>query len=190
MSINSISLVTSKSWWFITVKGITIILLGAFILLYPIREIQVLVTYIGFVLLFSGIFLLAFAIGTHKENKSWGWQLAGGILDIFVACILLTNTGHTAAFLPGILGFYSVFFGLTWIVQAVLILRNKSSFWSLALLNGVLGFVLGILILNNPVFSVTSISSIMGILFIFHGFFLTILSFQIKKAKLFIYSFN
>jgi uncharacterized membrane protein HdeD (DUF308 family) len=186
----AVNSVTSKSWWYVTLKGIAIITFGTFILLFPINEIQGLVTYISLMLILSGIFLLAFAIGTHKENRSWGWQLGGGILDVFVGCFLMMNVGLTAAFLPKILGLYAVFFGFGWIVQAILIMFNKSSFWVLTMINGVVGLFIGILILNNAVFSVSAISSIMGILFIFHGFFLAMLSFQIKKSKLFIYSFN
>lgn len=180
---------TTGNWWLITIKGIILTLLGALIIFNPVGGLLGVIIYIGLALLFSGIVITAFSLRTRKENRNWGWHLNEGILDLLLGLFFLFYPGMTADLLPVILAFYSIFFGVYWIIQTVFIAINGCRFWAIALINGLAGLAIGFLVLTYPVISILTIVGLIGLAFMIYGLFLTMLSFQIRKMKLFIHSF-
>ncbi len=86
-------MIKSKNWWLITIKGLIFIFLGFYILKFPISGMLGLIIYGSVSLFISGFILATFAIITRKIHRGWGWQMAEGLLDIFLAVILLLNIG-------------------------------------------------------------------------------------------------
>lgn len=176
-------MIRSKSWWLITIKGIILIFLGIYIFKFPVSGMLGLIVFGGFSLLLSGIILAIFAVNTRKENNGWEWQMGEGILDIILAIILLLNIGLTAITLPFIFAFYGIITGIFWIIQSIFFKRKQYKFWIVALIAGIFSLLIGILIFYRPVIALLTIVGIIGIMFMIHGFFLTLFSIEISTTK-------
>lgn len=176
-------MVRSKNWWLISLKGIIFIFLGIYIFKFPVSGMLGLIVYGGISLLISGIILTAFAITTRKNHKEWEWQMGEGLLDIIIAVILLSNVGLTAITLPFVFAFYGILTGLFWIIQSFFFKRKKYRFWPVAFIAGLFSLLIGILIFYRPVLTALTIIGIIGIMFMVHGFFLMLFSWEISGTK-------
>lgn len=175
-------MIKSKNWWLITIKGLIFIFLGIYILRFPISGMLGMIVYGSISLFISGLVLAIFAMITRKIHRGWGWQLADGFLDIFLAVILLLNIGLTAITLPYVFAFYGILTGIFWIFQSKFFRTNNYKFWRVVLLAGLLSILTGILIFVRPLIAAITIVSFIGVLFIVQGFFLTLFSFEISHA--------
>lgn len=176
-------MISSKNWWLITFKGIIFIFLGIYIFKFPVSGMLGLILYGGVSLLLSGIIIIAFAVSTRKTNKSWGWQMGEGFLDIALAMILLLNIGLTAITLPFIFAFFGILTGIFWTMEALHFKRNKYRFWSVALIAGLFSILIGVLIFYRPALAALTIVGIIGIMFMMQGFFLVLFSFAMSSMK-------
>jgi uncharacterized membrane protein HdeD (DUF308 family) len=177
-----LTMIKSKNWWLITIKGLIFIFLGFYILEFPISGMLGLIIYGGISLLISGLILATFAIITRKIHPGWGWQIAEGLLDIFLAVILLLNIGLTTITLPYIFAFYGILTGIFWIFQSFFFKNHQYKFWGVVLIAGFLSLLVGILVFLVPLIAALTVVAIIGILFIVQGFFLSLFSFEISRA--------
>lgn len=176
-------MIRSKNWWLLSLKGIIFIFLGIYIFKFPVSGMLGLIVYGGVSLFISGVIESAFAISYRKTHSGWGWQLGEGFLDIILALILLLNIGLTAITLPFVFAFYGILTGMFWMIQSVFFKRKGYRFWSVALIAGLFSLFIGILIFYRPVITALTIVGIIGIMFMVHGFFLTLFSFEVGSAK-------
>ena len=176
-------MIRSKNWWLITLKGIIFIFLGIYIFKFPVSGMLGLIVYGGISLFISGIIESVFAISYRKIHPGWVWQLGEGFLDIILALILLLNIGLTAVTLPFVFAFYGILTGIFWIVQSLFFRRKGYRFWAVALIAGLFSLLIGILIFNRPALASLTIVGIIGIMFMIHGFFLTLFSFEVGSSK-------
>ncbi len=177
-------MVTSKSWWLLSIKAIIFIFLGIYIFKFPVSGMLGLIFYGGACLLISGIIETAFSIIYRKMHPGWKWQMAEGSLDIILAIILLFNLGLTAITLPFVFAFYAILTGIFWIFQSLFFKRDAYKFWPVAFIAGLFSLFIGIVIFYRPVLAALTIVGIIGIMFIVHGFFLLLFSFEIGGAKI------
>ncbi len=176
-------MIRSKHWWLITLKGFIFIFLGIYILKYPVSGMLGLIVYGGFMLLLSGIIIIAFAIHTRKTNPNWIWQIAEGLLDIVLALILMSNIGLTVITLPYVFAFFGVFTGIFWFMESLYFKRSNYRYWPVALLAGIFSILIGVIIFYRPVLAALTIFSIIGIMFTLQGLFLVLFSIQISRLK-------
>src|SRR5690242_7716352 len=176
-------MIRSKNWWLITLKGIIFIFLGIYIFKFPVSGMLGLIVYGSISLFISGIIESVFGISYRKINSGWVWQMGEGLMDILLALILLLNIGLTAITLPFVFAFYGILTGIFWIVQSLFFKRRSYRFWAVALISGLFSLLIGILIFNRPVIASLTIVGIIGIMFMIHGFFLTLFSFEVGSTK-------
>lgn len=177
-------MIKSKNWWLISLKGIIFIFLGIYIFKFPVSGMLGLIVYGGICLFVSGIIESVFSMIYRKIHSGWAWQLAEGLLDIVLATILLSNLGLTAITLPFVFAFYAILTGIFWIIQSLFFKRKAYNFWTVAFVAGVFSLLIGVLIFYRPVIAALTVVSLIAILFIIHGFFLLLFSFQINGAKI------
>ena len=176
-------MIRSKNWWLISLKGIIFIFLGIYIFKFPVSGMLGLIVYGSILLFISGIIMAIFAISTRKKNKGWGWQMGEGFFDILIAVILVSNLGLTVVTLPFVFAFYGILTGVFWIFQSVFFKRKGYRFWTIVFLAGLFSLLIGILIVYHPVNAALTIVGIIGIMFMIHGFFLTLFSLEIRGKK-------
>ncbi|HSV12559.1 MAG TPA: DUF308 domain-containing protein [Hanamia sp.] len=176
-------MVTSKSWWLISLKAIIFIFLGIYIFKFPVSGMLGLIFYGGVCLFMSGIIESVFAITYRKIHPGWAWQMAEGLVDIVLAIILLSNLGLTAITLPFVFAFYAILTGIFWIFQALFFKKNAYKFWTVAFIAGLFSLLIGFAIFYRPVIAALTIVGMIGIMFMVHGFFLLLFSFEISGSK-------
>jgi uncharacterized membrane protein HdeD (DUF308 family) len=94
------------------VAGIVTLLLGVFILVFPVAGIATLALWIGAFLFAGGIIRLILAFRL-KPAKGWGWVLFDGIVSIVVAGLIAWGWPASSISFIGLLtGFWLLFSGI------------------------------------------------------------------------------
>jgi len=117
---------TNHRWW-IFAEGISGILAGIIVFIWPGMTAVFLLYFIAFWALITGIFEIIYAIGQWKTLKGKGWILTGGILSIIIGCILLSNPVAGALALMWVIAFYLVLFGIMLIIFSFMQLGKGKS---------------------------------------------------------------
>ena len=159
----------SRLWWLILLRGIILIVLAFFVFRHPISALVGIAVYIGISLLFTGITQILVSVFSRNSIDNWGWGLAGGLIEILFAIILLSNPAITAATLPFILGFWIIVFGVMTFANAFQDRKSGMSKWWLGLISGLLMVLVGFLISNNLLVGSLAITIWIGIAFLIAG---------------------
>ena len=76
-----------KNWWISLILGILYVIVAISLMFSPLSGYAVLSILFSVSMLFSGLLEISFAVSNRRRVSSWGWYLAGGIIDmILVRC--------------------------------------------------------------------------------------------------------
>lgn len=154
---------TRKSKWWLLISGIIFVVLGFYVWLNPEEALIALALYFGIMLIFAGVgYMMIFS----AEGSPW--HMALGLLNVFVGIIFIANLGVTAASLPFIFAFWSLFAGIIQI-SAAFHLKSLNVPWNRPLLSGILGILFAFLIISYPMIGAVSITILMGAYMIIYG---------------------
>ncbi len=92
-----------------------------------------------------------------------GWYLTMGIFLVIAGIVALVSPIATTAITNVFIGWFLIFGGVIQFFAAI-INRKEGGMW-IGMIMGVLALVLGIMMINNPIASVVSITLMMGIFF-------------------------
>ena len=90
----------TKYWWGIMLVGILLIPAGLWLLLQPVMGYAVISMLLGWGLILFGVVQLTVSGDIEKRGQGWGWWLAGGIFDIFIGFLLISNLALSELTLP------------------------------------------------------------------------------------------
>jgi len=108
-----------ESWWALLVEGLISAAIGVLILFWPTVTILVLVVFLAFWALFTGIAELAMAVKMKGIiPNDWTLVLAG-IFSILFGVLILFWTEAVLSVLVWFVGFYAMFFGIMMIVLSM-----------------------------------------------------------------------
>ena len=172
-----------KLWWLTLLRGIVLIVLAFFVFRHPISALVGIAVYIGVSLLFTGISQTILSAVSRNSVENWGWGLAGGLIEILFAIILLSNPAITAATLPFIVGFWIIVFGAMAFANAFHDRKSGMSNWWLGLISGLLTVVIGFIISNNLLAGSIAITIWIGIAFLIAGIVNINAAFALKSLK-------
>ncbi len=172
-----------KLWWFTLLRGIILLILAFFVFRHPANALMGVAIYIGISLLITGILQTGASIGFKDLFPNWGWVLAGGLLDMVFAFVLLSNPALTAASLPFVVGFWIIVSGIMSFADAFQSKKEEAPLWWLGLLSGVLSVVIGYMIMSNLLFGALAITTWMGIGFAIVGIVNIVIGFKLKSLK-------
>ncbi|WP_458626081.1 HdeD family acid-resistance protein [Winogradskyella sp. PC D3.3] len=174
---------TAKNWWLSIIIGILYIFVGFWVFNTPLESYISLSIIFSVFIFISGILEIAFSISNRKEMRGWGWYLTGGILDLIIGTLLISNPVMTMAILPYFVGFWLLFRG----IMAIGISIESSSLgipnWGWLLASGIATIIFSFLVLANPFFGGLSLVYMTAIAFIMIGVFRIVLGFDLKKIK-------
>ena len=105
-------------WWIVLIPGILFIPCGCWFLFSPSVGYFTITTILLWMLILSGIAQLIIAFNTTRNAQGWGWWIAGGIIDIFVGFMMLSNIGFSAMILPYFFAFVFLYKGVSNLVSA------------------------------------------------------------------------
>jgi uncharacterized membrane protein HdeD (DUF308 family) len=144
---SAVSLETKqRPWWLLLIEGIVIFVISAILLWAPAKDkielYRVLVAFLGFYWIFSGIFNLVYMF---IDRTAWGWKLFIGIVSIIAGGAILAYPMAAAVTLPRVftlvLGIWGLMYGII-----LLIMAFRGGGWGAGIL-GVLGIIFGLILI-------------------------------------------
>ena len=109
----------TSHWGWHVLQGLVSVAAGIVALVWPGPTVLALVLIIGVWSIVLGVTEIAEAFSARKSgSSSWGWLLAGGIIAILFGIALIFSPGAGALALLWIIGWFSLVFGVVFIVWA------------------------------------------------------------------------
>ena len=171
----------ARLWWLPLLRGIMMVILGAYALFSPGVTVAIFVQVFGFFLAFDGV--LAIIAGIMGEVPSRGWTIARGVLAVIIGVLVVGNpvfvAGVAAVWFVYLLGFAAIVTGVIEIFAAI---RDRKEIegegW--LILGGVIAVIFGILLLSAPLLFASTIVRIMGAVAIVGGIASIVFSFRLR----------
>ncbi|WP_070485708.1 HdeD family acid-resistance protein [Weeksella sp. HMSC059D05] len=174
---------TVKKWWVPLIAGILFIVIGIWCFVNPLMSYAALATFFSVTFLVSGIFESFFAFSNRNEMVNWGWSLAFGLLSVFVGLVLLSNPIFSLEVLAFYVGFLVIFRSVSGIGYSIDLKNYGVKNWGFALFFALIGLVLGIVLLVNPILAGYAAVVWFGLSLIATGIFSTTISYFLRLVK-------
>ncbi len=162
-------------WWLVLIQGIFAVLIGLLLLISPGVTTFVLIQFLGFYWLISGIFGI---VSIFIDNSLWGWKLFAGILGILAGIAIIQNPLWSTLVVPStlviILGVEGLIIGVVNLIQAF-----SGGGWGVGIL-GALSILFGILLVTNPLIGAATLVILLGILGLVGGISSIIYAFRVR----------
>ena|SRR5690554_5133824 len=172
-----------KYWYLPLITGIIFILVGIWVFRTPLGSYITLALLFSLTFLVAGLIEIIYAVANRKEIDSWGWSLAGGLVDLFIGILLVSQPQVSIAFLPIYIGFGILFRSAVAIGWALELKRQKIMDWGNLLGIGILGSIFAFIILWNPLFAGMTLVIYTGIAFLLVGLFQVYHALRLRKIK-------
>ena len=78
-----------KNWWVSLLLGLLYIIVALCLMFAPLSSYVALSIIFSVSMLVSGLLEIIFAASNRKTLSSWGWYLAGGIIDLILGIYLV-----------------------------------------------------------------------------------------------------
>jgi uncharacterized membrane protein HdeD (DUF308 family) len=164
-------------WWLVLVEGIVVSLLGLLLLVAPGASLFFLVQLLGLYLFIAGIFRI---IGIFLDSSSWGLKLVAGVLCLIAGLAVLRHPLWGAIAAPAglvfIVGFLAMLQG-----AAGLVVAFQGGGWGMGVLS-VLGILLGLVLVINPLIGVAALPFILGIFMLIGGIGAVVQAFRMRRG--------
>ena len=163
-------------WWLVLVEGILVALLGLLLLVAPGASLFFIVQLLGLYLFIAGIFRI---IGIFLDSSSWGLKLLGGALCLIAGLAVLRHPLWSTVGVPAglviIVGFLAMLQG-----AAGLVVAFQGGSWGMGIL-AVLGILLGLILVINPLIGVAALPFILGIFMLIGGVGAVVQAFRMRR---------
>ncbi|MBK8550431.1 MAG: DUF308 domain-containing protein [Ignavibacteria bacterium] len=169
-----------KKWWLLLLRGILALIFGFIAIFSPGMVLVTLLFYFGFVALFSGLFLVIEGIAIKSDDR--GMRILEGVLSILFGLLFIFITGFVFSFVMYFIAFWAIIGGIMQIIYAIKLRKEISNEW-LAILNGVITLIFGILVLTNILAGASALIMVFGFFAIISGILMIMLSFKVKGLK-------
>lgn len=165
-------------WWLFLLQGIAGILLGLMLLTDPGATVVVLVTFLGFYWLFTGVMALVRVF--VDRSVPWIWSLLIGIVGILAGILVLRHPLLAALTVPATI---VIILGVQGLIMGVLdIIGGFQGGGVRSFLLGIVNIVIGALLLGSPLLAALSLPLVFGILLLIQGVGLIIVAFRVRAA--------
>lgn len=175
-----------KNWWVSLLIGIISIAFGIWCFVTPLETFLALTMLFVAGFLIAGIFEIAFAITNRENLQGWGWNLTIGIIDVVFAIILMANMSIAPAVLSYFIIFWLMFQSFWGIGAAIDLSKYRNSSWGWLLAIAILGLILSIILLFQPIISGLMASYLLASMFVVYGIFRILLSVKLKSLDKYI----
>ena len=173
----------NKYWWLTLIRGVVLIILAILVFRHPLGALVGIAMYLSISLLFIGITQVFMSIAAKDTQENWGRTLAVGLIDIFIAFILLSNPAVTAATLPFVVGFWLIVAGVMHFVNAFQDKKEGAPYWWLGLVGGAFTIFIGFVLTNNLLAGTLAITYWIGSGFMLAGIVNIGLAIGLKSLK-------
>lgn len=169
-----------KNWWLSLLVGLLFIVFAIYLMFVPLASYVALSILFSVTMFVSGIFEIAFAFTNKKNISSWGWYLAGGIIDFILGIFLMASPGLSMEVLPFILAFWLMFRGFSAIGYSTDLKRYGTRNWGWYMVFGILAILCSIGIIWQPAAGVFTLVYMVAYTLLIIGIFRVMLAFELK----------
>jgi len=169
--------IAATAWQTTLFLGVATVILGLIVTIHPSGSLNVIAVLVGILMIISGIFHLIRVFDSAEQHRVW--LGIAGLLYVVIGVILIRHLNLTVAVIGLIVG-------LTWIVQGLSALfggiagsREGRGWW---IFFGIVSLIAGIVVVADPISSVTVLAVLLGVWFIIMGLFEVIAAFIIRRA--------
>lgn len=172
-----------RNWWISLVLGFVFIIIALCLMFTPVAEYITLSVLFSIAILISGIMEIIFAISNRKTFSSWGWYLAGGIVDLIVGIYLVAYPWISMEIVPYLVAFWLLFRGFTLCGYASDLRHVKVRAWGWYLSFGILSILCSLAIFWLPVTASFYLYFMLAFALLIIGIFRVIFSFELKILR-------
>ena len=184
MTDNTNKKVAESLWKLIMARGVTLVVVGLILLLFPEATLTTLIFILGIYWLVDGFVTLYNTYKQKDVRKNWWWGLITGGLGIIAGLIVVlkpfSSSVLTTSFLMWFLGLVALINGITGVVTGIRIKKyqtgERSMIWG-----GIFSIILGIILISSPYTSALVVVKVMGSFAIFAGIITILLANRVKK---------
>ena len=169
--------IAASTWQTTLFLGVVTVILGLIVSFHPSGSLNVIAVLLGILMIISGIFNLIRVFDGAEQHRVW--LGIAGLLHVVIGVVLIRHLHLTVAFIGLIVG-------LTWIVQGLSALfggvagsREGRGWW---IFFGIVSLIAGIVVVSDPISSVTVLAVLLGIWFVVMGLLEVSAAFIIRRA--------
>ena len=170
-----------KNWWFSLLLGILYVVVAVSLMFAPLSGYAVLSILFSISMLFSGLLEISFAVSNRKNVSSWGWYLAGGIIDLILGIFLMASPGLSMEVLPFVLAFWLMFRGFSATGYSMDLKRYGTRNWGWYMVFGILAILCSIGVIWQPALGAFTLVYMIAYALLIIGIFRVMLSFELKS---------
>lgn len=167
-------------WWVSLLLGILYIGVAIWLMFAPLGGYVALSVVFSISMLMSGILEIFFAVSNRKQVSSWGWYLAGGIIDLVLGVYLVSYPLVSMEIIPFVIAFWLMFRGFSATGYSMDLKRYGTREWGWYMALGILGILCSLLILWQPAVGALYAVYMISFTFLIIGLFRVMLSFELK----------
>jgi uncharacterized membrane protein HdeD (DUF308 family) len=164
--------------WYL-LQGVLMVLGGLVALVYPLVSSVAVVVFIGWLLIITGVVQAIGLIGARHVPHFW-LQLISVTLAAIIGFLFIQNPGEALVTLTLLLIVFFMVEGIAKIIFALTIRPLPN--WGWPLVSGLIGVLLSVYLLTNPVEAIWLLGLLVGIMLITEGAALAYLAWQVRKA--------
>ena len=170
-----------KNWWLSLILGILYIIVALCLLFAPGSSYIALSVIFSISMLISGIIEIIFSISNRRSISSWGWYLAGGIIDLILGIYLVAYPLLSMEVIPFIVAFWMMFRGFSATGYSMDLKRYGTRDWGWYMAFGILAILCSLLILWQPAVGALYAVYMISFTFLIIGLFRFMLAFELKN---------
>lgn len=170
-----------KYWWLSLLLGILFIIISIYLMFTPLASYIALSILFSVSMFVSGVFEIAFAFTNRGNISSWGWYLAGGIIDLILGVFLMINPGLSMSVLPFVLAFWLMFRGFSATGYSMDLKRYGTRNWGWYMAFGILAILCSIGIIWQPGIGAFTLVYMIAYALLIIGIFRIMVAFELKN---------
>ena len=170
-----------KNWWVSLILGILYVAVALGLMFFPFNGYAALSILFSISMLVSGLLEIAFAVSNRQRVSSWGWYLAGGVIDMILGLYLVTYPVLSMEVIPFIIAFWLMFRGFSSVGYAMDLKRYGTKEWGWYTVFSVFTFLFWLFIPWQPTVGAIYAVYMISFAFLIIGFFRIMLSFELKN---------
>jgi uncharacterized membrane protein HdeD (DUF308 family) len=182
MSVPGATEVGRAVWWLVLLRGVLAVLFGLFALFAPGTALLALVFVFGAYALLDGITAVVAGVRHRRDEAHWVWHLVEGAISIVAGIVAFAWPGVTALAILYLVAFWSIFTGVSEIVESFAMRRRGAPTWGWVLVAGILGVLLGIVLLLAPGGGLLTLLWLLGIYAVVFGVIIIVWALRLRRA--------
>ena len=173
-----------KNWWVWILMGGFYLVLSGFLFVKPFASFVILAQFMVAFFFVTGLFEIFYAL-TNRNVEGWGFNLAMGILQVFIGGYIMkhSNEGLPEMMLILLIMFWLIFYGISAIAFAFSLRKMGVGAWWLTLVVGALALIVGLGIPYAPASGIVFMTTLLGISALMIGLYSLYFGFAIRRFR-------